>query len=216
MGDAKDVGHLVIITQWFQLAEPPCPLLNQLACLSKMSWWHLGHMLWLWSWRGSCEPPLPFLYWGCSRKTCCFNISQIKMSFNQRPDHYGCQDFFANKSQREVTENSVLLCLLFLFSPHFSFLFPSLPVPHHKEAGRWCRMAPKMDNPLRMLLIGSEGQAAMHQHPDVFLPSLLFYSPPPHQQSPGAETNLFNPSSSDSFAAKKSNSGSRDRSIACS
>lgn len=93
MGDAKDVGHLVIITQWFQLAEPLCPLLNQLACLSKMSWWHLGHMLWLWSWRGSCEPPLPFLCWDPSWKTCCFNISQIKTSFNQKPDRYGCQGF---------------------------------------------------------------------------------------------------------------------------
>lgn len=47
------------------------------------------------------------------------------MSFNQRPDHYGCQDFFASKSQREVTENSVLLCLLFFFfSPIFPFFFP--------------------------------------------------------------------------------------------
>lgn len=122
--------------------------------------------------------------------------------------------FFVSKSQREVTEDSpVLLCLLFF---NFSFLFRSLLVPHHKEAGRWCRMAPKMDDPLWTLLTGSEGQAAVHQHPDVVHLSLLFYSPPPQQLSPGAETNLFYPSSNDSFAAEKSNRGSRDRSIACS
>lgn len=47
---------------------------------------------------------------------------------------------FVSRSQSRVIENSV---------KHFSvfYLFPSLLVPHHKEAGRWCRMALKGDKP---------------------------------------------------------------------
>jgi len=95
MGDAKGRRHLVIITQWFELANPT-PALFYIkgpayqSCRDGI-------------WGTACDSEagevlgsllFPFCSGTAHLKTCCFNISRIKMSFNQRPDHYGCQDFF--------------------------------------------------------------------------------------------------------------------------